>query len=307
MPAGESAAVRYLRVIGRLYRDGRLHLRPCYLTTQAPWSDREGVGDSPLAAELLTERGESLGRYPLRVYSPCTYDGRPATEAVRGWVPFHPDTRAVRFTHRDRVVLEIRRAERPPEVALTWRPPDEIHGRHRVTWEARSPRDAALQFLLRYSHDGGRRWQRVGWRTEARDATVDFDQLPGGERCLVAVVATDGVDTTTVESPPFAVALKRCQAFIVAPVDGAVVAADGPMQLLGQGFWMEESRVERDHLRWTSSLDGDLGRGASVRVDRLSEGQHRITLAAGENGRVGTETVTITVSGGARSRPETAS
>ena len=49
MPARESAAVRYLRVIGRLYRDGRLRLRPCYLTTQAPWSDREGVGDSPLA------------------------------------------------------------------------------------------------------------------------------------------------------------------------------------------------------------------------------------------------------------------
>ena len=307
MPERGAWSVRYLRVIGRLYRDGRLRLRPCYLTTEAPWTDREGSGDSPLAVELLAGTGESLGRYPLRVYSQCTFDGRPATDAVRGWVPFHPDTHAVRFTNRGRVVHEIRRAERPPEISLTWRPSEEVHGRHRITWEARAARPAALQFFLRFSHTGGRTWQRVGWRTEEREAPVDFDQLPGGERCLLAIVATDGIDTTTVESPPFAVSLKPCLASIVAPVDGAVVAPGGPVHLIGQGFWMEESRIERERLRWASSLDGDLGRGASVRVDRLSEGRHRITLAAGEGNRVGTESITVTVSDGGSSRPVAAS
>lgn len=110
-------------------------------------------------------------------------------------------------------------------------------------------------------------------------------------------------DTTAVESPPFAVSLKPCLPSIVAPVDGAVVAPGELLQLVGQGFWMEESRVERERLHWASSLDGDLGRGASVRVERLSEGRHRITLAAGEGNRVGTESVTVTVSGGGPSRP----
>ena len=191
--------------------------------------------------------------------------------------------------------------------SLTWRPSEEVHGRHRITWEARAARPAALQFFLRFSHTGGRTWQRVGWRTEEREAPVDFDQLPGGERCLLAIVATDGIDTTTVESPPFAVSLKPCLASIVAPVDGAVVAPGGPVHLIGQGFWMEESRIERERLRWASSLDGDLGRGASVRVDRLSEGRHRITLAAGEGNRVGTESITVTVSDGGSSRPVAAS
>ena len=49
------------------------------------------------------------------------------------------------------------------------------------------------------------------------------------------------------------------------------------VELIGQGYSMEERGIEREVLRWASSRDGELGRGAHVRVDRLSEGEHRIT------------------------------
>lgn len=304
MPALNEWQVQYLRVIGRMYADGRLRLRPCYLTARAPWSDREGEFESPLAAQLFDTSGEPLGTYPIRVYSTCGFGGGGGAGAVRAWIPFHPRTQAVRFTNRGRVVYEIRRTERSPDVRFTWRPSVRVQGRECITWDARGEQTANLQFFLRYSCDGGGKWQRIGWRTRASEAAVDFDQLPGGERCLLAVVATDGINTAIAESDPFVVEPKPCQAFILAPVDGARFQPCEPIQLIGQGFRMEEARVEREALRWTSSRDGDLGRGRQLVVDRLSEGEHRISLAAGEQGREGTESITIYVSRTAPEDPE---
>jgi hypothetical protein len=296
MPERKASPLFYLRVIGRLSLDGRLRLRPCYLTTDAPWSDREGAVDSPLVVELIGHSARALGTYPLRVSSGCAYGGRQIADAVRGWVPFHPDTQTVRFVLRGRVVHEIQRSPHPPRVRLTWRPPERVEGKQRVTWEAAGGQpDTDVEYFVRYSHTAGRKWQRVGWRTKGTEATIDFDQLPGGERCLIAIVATDGINTVTVESDRFAVAVKPCVAIVIAPIDGARAPSGVSVELRGQGYWMEEARVERERLRWTSSVDGDLGRGAHLRVERLSEGHHRITLVAGERDREGTQSVAIYV------------
>lgn len=296
MPDRNEWRVQYLRVIGRLYPDGRLRLRPGYLTELAPTADRVPEDRSPLMAELLDVAGEALGRYALRVYSTCSFGGGAGTQAVRAWLPFHPETRTVRFLHRGRMVAEIRRRSSQPEIRLRWQPGDRVEGSQRIVWDtADSGEDAALEFFLRYSHDGGRRWQRIGWRTVSREAAVNFDELPGGDRCLVAVVATDGINTAIAHSEPFRVEPKACHAFILAPIDGSRLEAGQPAEFAGQGYWMEERRAEHEALRWTSSLDGELGRGSRLFVSRLSEGEHRITLTAGEQHREGRESITIHV------------
>lgn len=294
MPEQERWHVQYLRIIGRLYRDGRLRLRPSYLTPRAPWTDREGAGDSPLEVELVNAHEEVLSRYPLRIYPQCAFGVRPQTDAVRGWVPFHPDTRRVRFLNRGRLVHQILRADRSPDLRLRWEPSGHVEGKQRVKWDAEAPGD--VEFFLRYSANGGRTWQRLGLRTGERHAVVNFDELPGGERCMVEVVATDGLNTVSVQSPPFRVRPKACLAFIVGPIDGSVIALGEPVQLIGQGFWLEGARIERQQLRWASSMDGELGTGDLVRAERLSPGQHRITLTAGPQDREGTESIRITIS-----------
>lgn len=286
----------HLRVVGRLYPDGRLRLRPCYLAERPPWQDREGAGDGLLELELLTGDGGLLGRHPLRAYPVCALGGGSRALAVRGWVPFHPDTRALRILHRGRVVHEQRRSPEPPRVEIGEAPEGLAEGRVRIAWRAAPGGAAPLQFFLRYSADGGRRWQRIGWRTEAHEAVVDVDDLPGGEECLVAVVATDGIDTTVAESRPFAVAPKPCQAIVIAPVDGSEVADGVAVELMGHGWWLEEARAEREALEWTSSLDGPLGRGPRLEV-RLSAGEHRITLAAGAGPRRGEGSVVVRCGG----------
>jgi hypothetical protein len=58
---------------------------------------------------------------------------------------------------------------------------------------------------------------------------------------------------------------------------------------------MEEGVAEMSNLEWSSSRDGELGRGTSLRLEQLSVGRHRITLSAGKGPEVGVATITLTV------------
>lgn len=289
----QTLRTQYLRVIGRLYPDLRLRLRPGYLSDKPQWIDREG--DSPLTAELFDEAGERIASFPLRLLASCGAESSAgAALGVRGWIPLHPLTRSVRYVYRGRVIFEQRRSEAGPQAAFAWKPPERVDGQQRVQWKAEHPQGVAMQFFLRYSHNGGQTWNRIGGRTEANEQTVDFDQLPGGERCLLALVATDGINTSVVESEPFRVAEKPCYAMILSPLDGVNLPAGQPVRLEGQGYWIEEARTEREALEWVSSVDGEIGRGAAVEAV-LSPGRHTLTLLAGRDQRQSKAEVTVTV------------
>jgi hypothetical protein len=286
----EVPRVEYLRVIGRLYPDRRLVLRPGYLTARPPWTDIHG--ESPLLAVTLDERGDGLGRYPLRLYDGCAEpSGRPRPQAVRAFVPLHPRTRRVEFHHDGAIVHELARRDEPPRVELRWQPSDRVGGREQIAWAA----DEAVQFFLRYSRDGGETWDRIGSRTEDLEQTVDFDDLPGGDRCMVAVVATNGIDTTIVTSPAFEVESKACVAMVFDPVPGATITSDVPVLLRGQGFWREDGRPELQELTWhLDDAEEPIATGRRVEV-RLPDGQHTIVLRAGAGERAGRAEVTVTV------------
>lgn len=291
--------VQYLRVIGRLSPDGRLKLRPGYLTTHPQWVDRESSTEpgqtEGLVAELYDEEDRLLGRFPLRIHETCAFGSTRVNLAVRGFIPFNPHTATVRFVYHGRRIHEIRRSRARPDLRIEQQPRDHIEGRERITWAARHPDNQPLQFFLRYSCNGGETWQRVGWRTEQQEAVVDFNQLPGGERCLIEVVATDGINSVAQVSEPFSVPIKPLCAFIIAPVDGSVFAPNQPITFIGQGFDMEENRPEFENLIWVSSIDGALGRGRAIQVPSLSPGEHQILLLAGQEPRQGSERVIIHV------------
>jgi hypothetical protein len=285
---------RYLRVIGRLTADNRLVLRPSYL------SDRprhpEPRRKSGLLAELFDDGGRLLLRHPLRLQPMCG-DGQPLSSlVVRGWVPFPAATRLIRFSHEGLPMEEIRVSEGAPEIRLTWRPPPEPAGPERITWEASHPEARPLQFLARYTHTDGQRWLRLGWRTDARMAEVDFGQLPGGDRCRLAIVATDGVNTTTAESGHIPCPRQAMPRHDLRPRRGG----DGqwsapPSCCAGRGTtWKKRSRRPRPST-WTSSRDGDLGPGTLLTWSPRAAGEHRVTLAPGTGRRQGTTAITIRV------------
>jgi hypothetical protein len=115
-----------------------------------------------------------------------------------------------------------------------------------------------------------------------------------------AVVATDRANTVTAVSDPFRVEVKPPHAIVLGLADGATLPSGKLVLLRGQGYYLEEERAELDDLVWTSSRDGDLGKGAFVEVPRLSDGTHRVTLAVGSGDRASRASITVQVG---RERP----
>lgn len=291
----DDTAARYLTVLGLVGPDDQLDLFPGFVTE----SDHRVLTDrdSPYVVELLGRGDTVLDRRQLPAQELCGDGLSTGGVALMGKVPYPDDTRAMRILRGDQVLLERTVSEQAPEVRLTWRPSDRPRDRESVTWEANHPADLPLHFIVGYDHLGDDGWRPVSLVTSATSHEVDLAHLPGGPHCRLTVLATDGFHTVQSTSAPFELPPRPCQAFVLAPLDGDQLPADSPVVLHGQGHWLEDDRVERDELRWFSSLDGELGRGATL-TRRLRPGRHEITLVAGTEGRSSTTSVTVDVAGG---------
>ena len=85
---------------------------------------------------------------------------------------------------------------------------------------------------------------------------------------------------------------------ISSPADGATYASGATVSFSGSAADAEDGDLSGS-LAWTSSLDGPLGTGAAFNAV-LSDGTHTITASVTDSGGlVGSDTVTVTVGGGA--------
>jgi len=83
---------------------------------------------------------------------------------------------------------------------------------------------------------------------------------------------------------------------ISSPAAGAMVAEGSALQLTGSAVDPQDGALDGTSLSWTSSIDGDLGTGASISVTAPSTGVHTITLAATDSdGNEGSATVSVSV------------
>lgn len=147
--------------------------------------------------------------------------------------------------------------------------------------------------------DGGLSRSSLVW-------TSDVDGLLGtGERVrrpgmspgphVVVLTATDshgftGVDTVRVRINP------APEVTILTPADGSAFEEGETIVLTGGATDEESGAVEGDALVWTSSEDGEIGRGETVTGPELSPGIHTITLSATDaRGAVGTASIRVAV------------
>lgn len=287
---------QYLHIVGCLTQGKELLLRPTYVTPNS--HNVTSKGDGPLYVELITPRTKKPKRIQL-IAKPFMVDEQTSEDLlVFGKVPFPATTEKVRFVLASGTVLQELRVEKEkPELQLKWKPSKtaKLSGKTAIRFEGRSRTESPLEYLLEYSHDGGETWRRVGGRTTLSEIDVDFNNLPGGESCQLAVVATDGINTSRAVSDTFSVAAKPCQAMIIRPRPNQVYQQGESILLRGRGFYADEWRQEEKELVWQSSKDGKLGTGMALQVDGLSKGEHTITLTAGTKGRRSSASVTITV------------
>jgi hypothetical protein len=188
-----------------------------------------------------------------------------------------------------------------PTVAISG--PEEDGERLRVRVEAGHAR-APVSVVVLFSADQGETWQVVA--TEPKDGVVSVDRrhLPGSDACRFRAVASAELMTATADTAPFAVAPSPRAAVLALPADaesGCSPLPPGPVPLRVLFDNRGLGAVAPHEIIWTSSLDGDLGRGHAP-APTLSEGRHQIVVSApdGLGGRL--EQRGIIVIGGAEQR-----
>jgi hypothetical protein len=249
--------------------------------------------DRVLTIELIAGDYAVLSRNQWPLLPLCTDGGPTSSSMASGRISWTDETTAIRLYRGSRPIHIERLSEVPPRVRLAWDPPDPLVGSHVVRWDGSHPERRRLHYLVLYSHTGGRTWEPVAPPITANQLEVDFDDLPGGD-AVIAVLASDGIrtersETRTVHAPP-----KPLFAIIQSPATGDEPIAGTPVWLQGQAYDREAERPAMDDLVWTSSLQGELGRGAQLAVE-LVAGQHTITLRAGPEARRGQATTTLLV------------
>jgi hypothetical protein len=162
-----------------------------------------------------------------------------------------------------------------------------------VQWEGSHPEGRQLHYLVLYSHTAGRTWESVAPPLDTNELEVNFDDWPGGE-AVIAVLASDGVRTARAETRVVRAPPKPLFAIIQSPADGQRIAAGTTVWLQGQAYNRETEAPELEELVWTSSVQGELGRGSQLVVE-LMPGQHTITLRAGQAERQGDAVISLAV------------
>lgn len=197
-------------------------------------------------------------------------------------IPYHPETQAVALRTGE---LELGRLDVPTDRPFftLLRPtedqfidPTGVLHLHWAVHDSEHP----MTFFVRYSHNG-RDWLRPGVNLHCNDYYLDLREMPGGKRCRVELIATNGYRTSYARTRRFEVPEK--------PVEAFLGENHGPL-LFAQGFSRENGPVTDRDIEWL--LQGQVVRtGGTLDARTIPAGTHeiRVRLTASD----GRETVTL--------------
>lgn len=249
-----------------MLQDGKLELQPGFVVEGEPSHE---TGD--LTVEAIGRGRHALATTCLRLHTPCGYRAGDKAQAAFGLVAFPERSSGLRVSLDGQVVLEQSADRDDLKVELDW--PASLSGAESVRWRA-STKDCLAS--LGYSSDGGKTWTPIALPGPSDTIAIDARTLPGGRKCLLELVATDGFHTVRMRSGAYEVERKGWVLRILAPAEGSKLPTGRPAQLAAQGWHMEERRAGFDDIEWRSSAGGGLGTGARV-LTALDPGEHTIT------------------------------
>ena len=246
-----------------------------------------GAGDTDLATynfapEELTDAEEN--------------PGRPAV--ISAIVPWEPGTVKVEIRY-DGIVRASRNASaNPPSVTITSPGNGTLlsAGAFDATWTGSDPDGDPLTYSVLYSNDGGSNWQTLATELAETKLTLDTDHLPGGSGML-RVLASDGMLSGQDTSGTFAVPLHAPDAQMIQPAENQVFYPTQQVVLQGTAYDLEDGSMGDEAFEWSSSINGDLGSGATLSTAELSTGVHIISMTVRDSDAMTTEVVrTIEIS-----------
>jgi hypothetical protein len=246
-------------------------------SAQNPDVPRDPTGDPSGASQVVVPengdgyvvafedaQGKVLAHAPVRIRF-FAVDRQWALFTQR--LPYRRDTHRVVLRRGERELGALVVPKHLPEFLLTHPlKSDEVdvHGVLHLRWELAKSEEAEakkapLTYYVRYSADR-RQWYRPGVNITDTLFDLDLREMPGGERCVAQVIATNGYQTSYVETPPFSVPRKSPEILLATP--------GGPL-LFAQGFSREEGPLVGESIEWLVDGKRPIGTGASFDARRL--------------------------------------
>lgn len=210
-------------------------------------------------------------------------------------IPFVADTAYIRLRYANKILAERKVSTSVPTVKLlTQNEGGTLSAPLVIQWKGFDENLDNLTYNLQYSPDNGKTWNNIA--SHIIEQSVQLDSLTGlagsDGQGLFRVVVMDGVNTSSDESDlPFSLPNNPPSALIFAPVSDRVSPQGGTVELMGQGYDLEDQRLPDTVLVWSSDKDGEIGTGNNLYIRTLSPGMHTITLTVTDSkGLKGTAT-----------------
>ncbi len=245
----------YMLVRGRISAEEAV-IAPLYTVTLDEPPPVHEAGEITL--ELRDDEGGVLSTTPVKVAWTADDDDGPTASFTAYVPPNDAGHRLVALVGETEIAQRVRSSNAPtilstePGAGDTW----ESNGNYAVGWQSQDLDGDAVVHRVEYSPDEGRTWIEIAMDDPAESLDLDAADMPGGDRALIRVTASDGfLSAMDVTSSSFSVAKKSPQLKIVAAGEGTAFAT-GAAGLLAIGSDREDGDVDPATLLW--SVDGAL-------------------------------------------------
>lgn len=232
----------------------------------------------PFEIDQLDERGSVIARTKCQLSPPaCGRAGVPMWQDIQAYVPLNDATMKLRLRDGDLARHEVEVSRTRPQLDLPLVNASE--GRAAARWNASHKKPLVFNVAL-FTEPG--RVFPLALATRENNIDIDPTSFPGGDQCRIAVVATDGVRSTSILSEPFQLPQQPPVLYLLSPTDGTRFGAFEPIGLNGTAMDRGGLALPDEHLSW--HIDGvAVSHGQRLEaVPALAPGPHTIELRYGD-------------------------
>jgi Concanavalin A-like lectin/glucanases superfamily/K319L-like, PKD domain len=213
------------------------------------------------------------------------------------FLPLDPATARVQLLLGNQVLAEISASAHPPVLALNHPVLDEVNQTLSLTWTASDLDGDPLLFTVQFSPDNGASWQTLRVHDPSLGISISTKLMPGGDQCLLRLIATDGFQTTMAITDPFALGKHAPFLALAGLLDDQSLPYGANLSVRAFAYDAEEGSLDDTGTHW--QLDGPQSRsedGGNFSLNHLPPGAYALTLSATDaDGNVGSRVVPFQV------------
>ena len=254
--AGESIVIS--GVVGKDGRPSRLD--PVYRVPSDGLEEPSLDSGASHCLRFSGAAGASLGQYCFFLPFEDAEDFQPLDRQFFGLkVPFPGGVTRVALLAGNAELASLSSSSAPPTLAITSPKAGDRwdSGTLTISWTAASKDGKPLTYAVLYSADGGQSWLPIALDIRTNQHTFDSSQIDGGKNMMFRVMASDGLDSTTVNVGPLELVQTASAKLSTASIDFGNQAVDqavskpftisntgnGPLNILSFNFDKTDLRV----------------------------------------------------------------